>query len=98
MGWISVLAARLLSLPVLVWRYLISPALPPNCRYLPSCSEYALEALRVHGPVHGSALTVRRLCRCHPWGGHGYDPVPPRGTPLYRRRDGGSSHHAHRCR
>ncbi|PWR19200.1 membrane protein insertion efficiency factor YidD [Zavarzinia compransoris] len=81
-------AVRLLSLPVLAWRYLISPAMPPACRYLPSCSEYALEALRVHGPVRGSALTVRRLCRCHPWGGHGYDPVPPPGSP---------PRHAHRC-
>ena len=55
------LAIRLLSLPVLVWRYLISPAMPPACRYMPSCSEYALEALKLHGPVRGSALTIRRL-------------------------------------
>lgn len=82
------LAIRLLSLPVLVWRYLISPAMPPACRYMPSCSEYALEALKLHGPVRGSALTIRRLCRCHPWGGHGYDPVPPQGS---------SPRHAHRC-
>lgn len=86
---LSRLLSRLISLPVLAWRYLISPAMPPACRYLPTCSEYALEALRVHGPVHGSALTVRRLCRCHPWGGHGYDPVPPKG--------GRTSRHAHRC-
>ncbi|RJF89231.1 membrane protein insertion efficiency factor YidD [Oleomonas cavernae] len=78
MTWASRLLAAVLSLPVLIWRYLISPAMPPACRYLPSCSEYSLEALRVHGPIRGSYLTVRRLARCHPWGGHGYDPVPPR--------------------
>lgn len=83
---LSALAVALLSLPVLIWRYLISPALPPACRYMPSCSAYALEALRVHGPVRGSALTVRRLCRCHPFGSHGYDPVPPRGTTLFACR------------
>ncbi|MCF4165848.1 membrane protein insertion efficiency factor YidD [Zavarzinia compransoris] len=100
---LSRLLARILSLPVLVWRYLISPAMPPACRYMPSCSEYALEALRVHGPVRGSTLTVRRLCRCHPWGGHGYDPVPPRRSPGHSpspasSKGGGAPHHAHRCR
>ncbi len=54
----------------------ISPMLPPSCRYTPTCSEYALEALRKHGPLHGSWLTIKRICRCHPWGGSGYDPVP----------------------
>ena len=48
------------------------------CRYDPSCSSYALDALELHGFVRGSWLAVRRLGRCHPWGGHGYDPVPPR--------------------
>jgi putative membrane protein insertion efficiency factor len=56
----------------------ISPLLPPACRYLPTCSEYAQEALIQHGVVRGSWLATRRLCRCHPWGGHGYDPVPLR--------------------
>ncbi len=59
-----------------VYRYVVSPYLPANCRYQPTCSAYALEALQNHGPVKGSWLTVRRLARCHPWGGHGYDPVP----------------------
>lgn len=72
------LATLLLSLPILVWRYMISPLLPPSCRYMPSCSAYAMEALQRHGPVIGTGLTVRRLCRCHPWGGFGYDPVPPK--------------------
>ena len=55
----------------------LSPILPPSCRYLPSCSHYAAEAIAVHGALHGSVLAARRLCRCHPWGGSGYDPVPP---------------------
>lgn len=54
-----------------------SSVLPPTCRYWPSCSEYAIEALQVHGPARGSWLTIKRLCRCHPWGGQGVDPVPP---------------------
>jgi putative membrane protein insertion efficiency factor len=51
---------------------------PSPCRFTPSCSEYAAEALREHGSLRGSALAARRLGRCHPWGGHGWDPVPPR--------------------
>jgi len=68
--------SSLLALPVKFYRYFISPLLPPSCRYTPTCSEYALEALKLHGALHGSWLTLRRLGRCHPWGGHGYDPVP----------------------
>jgi putative membrane protein insertion efficiency factor len=49
---------------------------PTQCRYVPTCSNYALDALEQHGALRGSALTVRRLLRCHPWGGHGWDPVP----------------------
>lgn len=55
----------------------ISPLLPASCRFTPSCSEYGVEAIRLHGALRGGALTVRRLLRCHPWGGSGYDPVPP---------------------
>ena len=58
------------------YQLLISPLLPPSCRYMPSCSEYARQAVRRHGPLAGGWLAARRLARCHPWGGHGYDPVP----------------------
>lgn len=54
----------------------LSPLLRPSCRFNPSCSRYGIEAIRKHGPFKGSYLTIRRLMRCHPWGGHGYDPVP----------------------
>lgn len=63
---------------VRLYQLLISPLLPPSCRYTPTCSRYAIEALEVHGAVLGSWLTLKRLLRCQPWGGHGYDPVPPR--------------------
>jgi len=66
----------LLKAPIKVYQYLISPYLPANCRYHPTCSAYALEALNVHGPIKGGWLTLKRLGRCHPWGGQGYDPVP----------------------
>ena len=58
------------------YRYAISPMLGRNCRFVPSCSEYALEALERHGALRGSWLAARRVCRCHPCSGGGYDPVP----------------------
>jgi len=58
------------------YQFLISPLLPPSCRYLPSCSDYAVEAIGRHGTLVGLGLALRRLARCHPWGGSGYDPVP----------------------
>jgi putative membrane protein insertion efficiency factor len=70
--------SRLLDLLLRGYKRFISPCLPQACRYLPTCSEYMREAVQVHGPVKGVWLGTRRLCRCHPWGGHGYDPVPPK--------------------
>ena len=61
---------------VRLYQLVISPVLTPSCRFAPSCSEYALQAIARHGPAYGGWLALRRLIRCHPWGGHGYDPVP----------------------
>lgn len=60
------------------YQLLLSPLLGNNCRFHPTCSEYAIEAVRAHGVVRGLWLAVRRIGRCHPWGGAGHDPVPPR--------------------
>jgi len=68
----------LLMLPVWLYQKLVSPLKPRTCRFHPSCSQYALEALRVHGALRGSWLTLRRLLRCHPLCEPGFDPVPPR--------------------
>lgn len=59
-----------------VYQLMLSPLTAPSCRYAPTCSEYAYEAVRRHGAARGAWLGVRRLLRCHPWGGAGYDPVP----------------------
>jgi len=67
---------QLLIAPIRFYRHFISPYTPPSCRYTPTCSQYAIEALHKHGPFKGLWLAVRRILRCHPWGGHGYDPVP----------------------
>ncbi len=72
------LLRRIAILPIRLYQTLISPVLPHTCRFLPTCSAYAVEAIMVHGIFRGSLLTLRRLSRCHPWGGSGYDPVPPR--------------------
>ena len=76
----SGVAGRILAWPLigLVWayRYTLSPLLGTNCRFEPTCSVYAAQAVRAHGAARGSWLALRRLLRCHPWGGSGYDPVP----------------------
>ena len=58
------------------YKTLISPLLPPSCRYYPTCSDYGAEAIKKYGPFKGGWLALKRVLRCHPWGGHGYDPVP----------------------
>ena len=70
--------AHVVALPVRAYRLLLSPWIGRNCRFMPTCSEYALEALEKHGAWRGSWLTIRRLSRCRPGGGDGYDPVPER--------------------
>ena len=66
----------LVTILILPVQKFISPLTPPSCRFTPTCSQYAVEALRKHGPVKGLWLAIRRILRCHPWGGSGYDPVP----------------------
>ena len=68
--------AYILSLPVRAYRLVLSPYVGHGCRYQPTCSAYALDALARHGAVKGAWLALRRIGRCHPWGGQGYDPVP----------------------
>jgi len=68
-GWPLILLIRF-------YQWVISPLMGPKCRYQPTCSHYAVEALRKHGPFKGFWLAIRRIARCHPWGGSGWDPVP----------------------
>jgi len=71
---------HILSLPLIalikLYQWIISPALGPKCRFTPTCSQYSIEALKKYGPFKGGWLSLRRIARCHPWGGHGVDPVP----------------------
>ncbi len=69
LGW-------LLMLPIRFYRRFISPLTPPSCRFVPTCSQYAIEAITKHGPFKGSWLALKRVLRCRPGGGAGYDPVP----------------------
>ena len=69
LGW-------LLMLPIRFYRKFISPMTPPSCRFTPTCSEYAIEAITKHGPFKGTWLAIKRVLRCRPGGGSGYDPVP----------------------
>ena len=71
---------KILSFPFIalikIYQWIISPWIGPKCRFTPTCSQYALEAIKKYGPFKGIWLAARRISRCHPWGGHGYDPVP----------------------
>ncbi len=76
--YLCVILSYFLKALITVYKYVISPLLGPKCRYLPTCSSYAMEAIENHGPFKGAWLAVKRILRCHPWGGSGYDPVPPK--------------------
>lgn len=85
------LATRLIRIAIRIYQRILNPVLRAlagplaGCRYQPTCSHYFLEAVERHGPWRGSWMGIRRIFRCHPWGGHGYDPVPP------ARRSGNSA-------
>ena len=66
----------ILIIPIKTYQILISPLLGPSCRFTPTCSQYAVEAIQKYGPIKGSWLAFKRIIRCHPWGGCGHDPVP----------------------
>jgi len=72
------LTRAVLIAPIRLWQLTLSQILPPSCRFSPSCSAYAITAIERHGPLRGVWLGTRRIIRCHPWGGSGYDPVPER--------------------
>lgn len=76
MNLLKKIITEILLLPVYFYRVAISPILPPSCRYTPTCSRYTIEALKKHGPIRGSWLSIKRIVSCNPWGGSGYDPVP----------------------
>ena len=72
----SVIFSFLFRTIIVIYQKAISPLLPPRCRYTPTCSAYGLEAITKFGPWKGGILTLKRIITCHPWGGHGHDPVP----------------------
>ncbi len=76
MKWINQLISGLFLAIIKFYQWGISPLIGPACRYQPTCSRYTAEAIRKYGPWKGSILGIKRISRCHPWGGHGYDPVP----------------------
>ena len=76
----------LVLIPVYIYRWVISPITPAACRHVPTCSEYMMEAVKTHGPERGFLLGLNRISRCHPWGTHGFDPVPKVIVKKYKAR------------
>jgi len=76
MKWIKQIAIFPFIVLIRFYQVCISPFFPANCRFYPTCSQYSLEAIKKHGAMRGSWLSFRRISRCHPWGGKGFDPVP----------------------
>lgn len=76
MKTLKLIASFPFILLIKLYQWIISPLLGPKCRYTPTCSQYGIEAFKKHGPLKGFWLTLKRVSKCHPWGGHGYDPVP----------------------
>lgn len=73
---IKYLLSQVIILLFTFYKYAISPMIPKACRYTPTCSTYGIEAVKKYGPFKGFWMAIKRISRCHPWGGHGYDPVP----------------------
>jgi uncharacterized protein len=69
---------QVLLLLIRFYQLTLSSVLGRQCRFLPTCSDYARQAIEIHGTAKGGVLAAKRICRCHPWGGHGFDPVPPK--------------------
>jgi len=67
---------KIFTVPIVIYQYAISPLFPSSCRYTPTCSNYSKEAIIKHGILKGTVLSIKRISKCHPWGGNGYDPVP----------------------
>jgi hypothetical protein len=78
MKWIWTILGFPIIVLVKIYQWIISPILPQSCRYTPTCSAYMIEAIQVWGPLKGTYLGIKRIASCHPWGGHGHDPVPKR--------------------
>lgn len=87
MKFLSKIITKVLLLPIYFYRAVISPLLPPSCRYTPTCSQYAIEALKKRGPLVGLYLSVKRILSCNPWGGSGYDPVPEKNNKKRNRQN-----------
>ncbi len=95
---ITWLISGLLILLVKFYQLSISPLLPNSCRFNPSCSQYTIQALKIHGVIKGLILGIYRIGRCNPWGGHGFDPVPGKGAPIFPfRKTDSHSHHSGSC-
>ena len=88
--WLSTVKTlrNIIVLPILLYRWALSPLFGANCRFTPSCSEYAIEAIRLHGALKGGYLAANRIMRCHPFGDGGHDPVPARAAPANDARPG----------
>ena len=85
---------KIFILPVRFYQLAISPHLPPSCRYTPTCSQYMIEAIQVHGPFAGGWMGLKRIGKCHPWGGSGYDPVPGKND-KHKHENGHQHPHSH---
>jgi len=85
----------ILIMLIKLYQYSISPLLPNSCRFIPTCSQYSIKAIKDHGVFKGLALGIYRIVRCNPWGGHGFDPVPEKGAPFQTLKSKKKHIHTH---